>query len=264
MRSLTLDRRSLIAVFVVALAVATVAAEGEQPQTGVETTMQEASPDQDAAGPPVEIETPGQLDVIERTAVALDARLEEGMQAVGYQWKILEGNGATLLGQDREDAVFIAPGVEKGYKVFVIQLTVFYADESPSTRTLRIRVLPSDPALAQEGVPESDTAWLDKHYRKMREAEEQKQSLEDELDQLNGQIFHMHRSAQEAHRGEKSGVPDRSEDSRYPEQGNENALLVSRIGEAFDEGILGGLPSLFHRLENRAFRQLQAHPERDS
>ena len=64
MRNLTLERRAVPAVFVMALAAATAPADGWQSQPGVETELQDASPHQAAAGPTVEIETPGQLDVI--------------------------------------------------------------------------------------------------------------------------------------------------------------------------------------------------------
>jgi hypothetical protein len=115
---------------------------------------------------------PGQLDVIERTAVALDGRPPEGVQATSYRWRIVEGEGGKLFNDDQEDAVFLAPQVERGVKVFVIELNVTYADQPPSTRTIRIRVLPTDPEAAKEGEGESDTQWLEDYYRRLGESQQ--------------------------------------------------------------------------------------------
>ncbi len=117
---------------------------------------------------------PGQLDIIERTAVSLDGRPPDGVEATSFRWSIVEGEGGQLFGADQEDAVFVAPAVERGVKQFLIELTVTYVDQPPSTRRLRIRVLPTDPAAAQEGSAAGDTQWIEDHYRRAREAEEEK------------------------------------------------------------------------------------------
>jgi hypothetical protein len=117
---------------------------------------------------------PGELDVIEMTAVALDGRLPGPVEPTAFRWRILDGTGGKLFGEDREDAVFLAPKVERGVKEFLIELTVMYAEEPPSTRQLRIRVLPSDPAAALEGADEDDAQWLKDLYRREPGTEEQK------------------------------------------------------------------------------------------
>ena len=145
----------LAAVLLASLALAVSEEEAEQPSPAIE---------------PV----PGQLDVVEMTAVSLDGRLDEGVEPTGYAWKILEGEGGTLFQTDQQDAVFLAPKVERGVKQFVIELTVLYADQPPSVRQVRIRVLPTDPALALEEADPNDTQWLEDFYRGAREAEEQR------------------------------------------------------------------------------------------
>ena len=50
MRSLIVERRAVPAVFVMALAAATAPADGWQSQPGVETELQDASPDRAAGG----------------------------------------------------------------------------------------------------------------------------------------------------------------------------------------------------------------------
>jgi len=114
---------------------------------------------------------PGQLDVIEGTAISLDGRLAEGLEASGYRWKIVQGEGGRLIGETREDAVFIAPKVEKGVKEFIVELTVMYSDQPMSTRRLSIRVLPADPDKALEGASEDDTQWLQDYYKKDSESQ---------------------------------------------------------------------------------------------
>jgi len=140
------------------LATLTIGAEGDEPAR--------------AESEPV----PGQLDVIEKTAVALDGRLPEGLSATSFQWKIVEGEGGELFGNDREDAVFLAPQVERGVKEFIIELTVTYVDEPPSTRQIRIRVLPTDPAKATEDAEGETPQWLIDHYSRAQEVEQQEQS----------------------------------------------------------------------------------------
>jgi len=119
---------------------------------------------------------PGQIEVVQMTAVALDARLPEGVEATAFRWRIVEGEGGQLFAADQEDAVFLAPKVERGVKEFVVELSVMYADQPPSTREIRIRVLPTDPAAAEEDAGDHGTPqWIEDHYRRAREAEEQKQ-----------------------------------------------------------------------------------------
>jgi len=131
-----------------------------------------ASAEEDEALPKVE-SVPGELDVIEMAAVSLDGRLPGTAEPTAFRWKILEGTGGKLFGEDREDAVFLAPKIERGVKEFLIELTVLYAEEPPSVRRLRIRVVPSDPAAALEGADEDDTQWLKDLYRGQPETEQQ-------------------------------------------------------------------------------------------
>ena len=129
-------------------------------------------------GPPSghpEIEpVPGQLDVVEMTAVELDGRLPEDVEPTAYAWRILEGEGGKLFKSDQQDAVFLAPKVERGVRQFILELTVSYADQPSSVRRLRIRVVPTDPAAALDDSAPDDTAWLDDFYGGMREAQEGK------------------------------------------------------------------------------------------
>jgi hypothetical protein len=129
------------------------------------------------AGEPPELEpVPGQLDVIEMTAVELDGRPHDGVEPIAYEWTIVEGEGGKLFSADRQDAVFLAPKVERGFREFVVELTVRYEDQDPSTRRLRIRVLPADAARALEGADGGDTGWLDDFYGDLKEKEESQQS----------------------------------------------------------------------------------------
>jgi hypothetical protein len=50
---------------------------------------------------------------------------------------------------------------------------VIYAAQPPSTRSVRIRVVPTDPAAAKQGSDEG-TEWLDEFYDDAREIEEKK------------------------------------------------------------------------------------------
>jgi hypothetical protein len=119
---------------------------------------------------------PGQLDVVEMTAVALDARLPEGAEPTSFRWRIVSGEGGKLFSADQEDAVFLAPKVERGTREFVIEVTVTYANQPPSTRSMKIRVVPSDPSATDEDTDGDGTPdWLEDHYRRAREAEERKQ-----------------------------------------------------------------------------------------
>jgi len=120
--------------------------------------------------------TAGHLEINQMTAVSLDARLDDGVVASGYRWKILEGEGGTLFRDDQEDAVFLAPRVEIGTSDFLIELTVMYADQPPSVRQLRVRVLSLNPdAVPTEAEGSTDgPQWLTDHYRAVAEAEEEK------------------------------------------------------------------------------------------
>jgi hypothetical protein len=136
-----------------------------------------ATPTIAAEGEAVDSEpVPGQLDVVEKTAVALDGRPPEGVPATSFRWRIVEGEDGKLFGEDREDAVFLAPRVERGVKEFVVELTVTYVDEPPSTRQIRIRVLPTDPADAAEEAEGETPQWILDHYQRAAEVEQQKQS----------------------------------------------------------------------------------------
>jgi hypothetical protein len=123
-----------------------------------------------------ELPEPGQLDVIEMTAVELDAELPEGVEASSFQWRIVEGEGGMLIRPEQPDAVFLAPRVERGVRQFVIELSVTYPEQPPSTRQLQIRVLPADPRAALEGADEQDTHWLNEFYSDVRERESERQS----------------------------------------------------------------------------------------
>lgn len=116
---------------------------------------------------------PGQLDVIELTAVSLDGRLPGAAEPTAFRWRILAGSGGQLFGDDLEDAVFLAPKVERGFKEFLIELTVMYAEDPPSTRQVRIRVFPADQAAALEGADEDDTQWLKDRYKQQPGTEQQ-------------------------------------------------------------------------------------------
>ena len=79
-----------------------------------------------------------------------------------------------------------------------------------------------------------------------------------------GQLFvHAHRTAQEREAIEERCVPDYRQHTRHSEQGDEDAAFVSRIGQAFDEGVGRSFTSRLHRLKYRAFRQLEPHPQRN-
>ena len=52
--------------------------------------------------PPPAEPVPGQLDVVEMTAVELDARMPEGAEPTSFAWKIIEGEGGMLIGGDQE------------------------------------------------------------------------------------------------------------------------------------------------------------------
>jgi hypothetical protein len=125
--------------------------------------------------PPAPEPVPGQLEVVELTAVALDARLPEGVEPTSFRWRIVDGEGGKLFSADQEDAVFLAPKVDRGVKEFVLELRVTYADQPSSTRELKIRVLPADPAAAEDADGDGTPDWLEDHYRRAREAEERKQ-----------------------------------------------------------------------------------------
>jgi len=124
---------------------------------------------------------PGYLEVIQMTAVELDGRLPGGVDPVSFQWSIIEGEGegegegARLFEVDKPDAVFLAPKVEQGTQDFVIELTVNYREQLPSTRRLRIRVLSEEAAKAADDSGD-DTQWLQDYYREQAEREEKKKS----------------------------------------------------------------------------------------
>lgn len=131
-----------------------------------------APADESAPAAPV----PGHLDVPEMTAVALDARLPEGAEPTSVAWRIVNGEGGKLFSEDREDAVFLAPKVDKGVKEFLIEVSVTYVDEAPSTRQLRIRVLPAN-AMAEEETTEDGTPlWLIEHYERAAELKEKEKA----------------------------------------------------------------------------------------
>jgi hypothetical protein len=110
------------------------------------------------------------------TAVALDARLPEGAKPVSVAWRIVEGEGGKLFSEDKEDAVFLGPKVERGVKEFLVEVTVTYVDDPPSTRQLRIRVLPAN-ALAEEEKTEDGTPlWLIEHYERAAESKEREKA----------------------------------------------------------------------------------------
>ena len=117
---------------------------------------------------------PGQLDVVEKTAVSLDGLPDEGTEPTGYVWKIIEGEGGLLFQADQQDAVFLAPRVERGVKKFVIELTVMFDDQPPAVRQLQIRVVPTDPSKAYDDP--NDTQWLEDFYRGAAESEEKQGS----------------------------------------------------------------------------------------
>ena len=138
-------------------------------------TFASAADDQAQTQAPLD-PAPGYLEVIAMTAVELDGRLPEGNAPVSYQWSIIEGGeDGRLFDGDKQAAVFLAPKVEKGTRDFVIELTVTYREQPPSTRRLRIRVM-SEEATKSGGGSEDDTQWLQDFYKKAAEREEKKQS----------------------------------------------------------------------------------------
>jgi hypothetical protein len=128
-----------------------------------------------APAAPAPVPEPGYLEVIQMTAVELDGRLPGEAEPVSYQWSIVEGEGGKLFDRDKEDAVFLCPKVEKGTLDFVVELTVTYREQPPSTRRLRIRVFSEEAANADSG-KEDDTQWLQDFYKKAAEQEEKKKS----------------------------------------------------------------------------------------
>jgi hypothetical protein len=147
----------LLLVFIACLlAAVSMAASGDEPSPGASV--------------------PGQLDVPEMTAVALDARLPEGATPASVAWRIVEGEGGKLFSEDKEDAVFLAPKVEKGVKEFVVEVTVTYVDEPPSTRQLRIRVLSADATAEEERTEDGTPLWLIEHYERAAESKEQEKA----------------------------------------------------------------------------------------
>jgi hypothetical protein len=118
---------------------------------------------------------PGYLEVIQMTAVELDGRLPGGAEAVSFQWSIVEGVGGRLFEVDKPDAVFLAPKVERGTLEFLIELTVNYREQPPSTRRLRIRVFSEEAAKAADGSGD-DTQWLQDYYKRARDKEDQQKS----------------------------------------------------------------------------------------
>ena len=118
---------------------------------------------------------PGHLEVIQMTAVELDGRLPGGVEPVSFQWSIVEGEGGRLFEVDKPDAVFLAPKVEQGTLDFLIELTVNYREQPPSTRRVRIRVFSEEAAKAADGSGD-DTQWLQDHYKRAREREDEQKS----------------------------------------------------------------------------------------
>ena len=107
------------------------------------------------ATPEADVE-PGHLDVVQMTAVELDGRLHDGVEAKSFHWKIVEGKGAQLFNDRGPTAVFVAPKVEIGVQRFVVELTVTYAAQPPSTRRLEIRVVPTESAMAVDDADPND------------------------------------------------------------------------------------------------------------
>jgi hypothetical protein len=118
---------------------------------------------------------PGELTVIQMTAVELESKLPADPEPESFQWRIVEGERGKLIGADRPTAVFLAPSVEHGVVTFLVELTVTYADQPPSTRRVRIRVL-SDPSADTADPDDGDTEWLQEIYRSAREAEERRRN----------------------------------------------------------------------------------------
>jgi hypothetical protein len=124
---------------------------------------------------PVPVPEPGHLEVIQMTAVELDGRLPGAAEPVSYQWSIVEGEGGRIFDGDKQDAVFVSPKVEKGIEEFLIELTVTYSEQPPSTRRLRISVF-SEEAANADSAPAGDTQWISDFYKKAAEREEKKKS----------------------------------------------------------------------------------------
>jgi hypothetical protein len=132
----------------------------------------EEAPSQATAMP---VSEPGHLEVIQMTAVELDGRLPGTVEPVSYQWSIIEGEGGKIFDADKQDAVFLSPKVEMGTQEFLIELTVTYKEQPPSTRRLRISVFSEEAANADSGSAD-DTQWLQDFYKKAAEQEDKKKS----------------------------------------------------------------------------------------
>jgi hypothetical protein len=144
-------------------------------------TFGAAAGEGEAQTPPSDkIPEPGYLEVLQMTAVELDGRLPGSVDPVSFAWSIVEGEGGKLFDTDKPDAVFLGPKVETGTLDFLIELTVTYREQPPSTRRVRIRVLSEEAAKAAEGSAD-DTQWLEDYYRGLREREEEKKASQPRL-----------------------------------------------------------------------------------
>jgi hypothetical protein len=114
---------------------------------------------------------PGQLDVLQGTAVALDGTPSPDGPVPGtYLWEIVQGAGGTLFNADREDAMLQTPALENELEVFVIRLTVTYPEGSPATSTVHIRVHRDPPEPEPAAEEESIERVMSDFYRQEREA----------------------------------------------------------------------------------------------
>ena len=111
-------------------------------------------------------------------------------------------------------------------------------------------VAPHDRLLASDRVRDPPEQHEEAHPAQRADAD----------DDLCHGILDPHRTGEEGEPAEHRGIPDDREAGGDAEQGDEDALLVARISQALDERIARGGARLFHCLEHRAFRELDAHP----
>lgn len=128
-----------------------------------------------AAGAPDITATPvpGQLEVMQGTAVKLGgAPPEDGPRPESYRWDIVQGEGGRLYDGDRPEAIFQAPAIGTELELFVIRLTVDYADQPPAHSTIHIRVHRKPPETAAGGAEQerSIEEVMTDYYRRERAA----------------------------------------------------------------------------------------------
>ncbi|MCU0302772.1 MAG: hypothetical protein MUC56_01770 [Thermoanaerobaculales bacterium] len=115
--------------------------------------------------------SPGQLDVLQGTVVALDGTPPpDGPRPDSYRWEIVEGDGGRLYDADRENAMLQTPVIEDELEVLVVRLTVTYPDGPPATSTVHILVHREPPEHRPAPEERSIEQVMSDFYREEREA----------------------------------------------------------------------------------------------